>query len=67
MPGRAGARAYDVDGSGLVAGPLPPSFEASDEVIVLDDGSSWPRVAAAQLFWFAWFGQHPETSFWPVA
>lgn len=65
VPGPAGAKAYDLAGSDVPAGPLEPTFEASDSALALGDGSSWPRVAAPQLFWFAWFGQHPETAAWP--
>ncbi|MEL6983731.1 MAG: DUF3179 domain-containing (seleno)protein, partial [Actinomycetota bacterium] len=66
VPVPAGAMAYDVAGADLTAGPLPESFEASDSSLTLDDGTSWPRVTAPQLFWFAWFGQHPETEAWPT-
>ncbi len=65
IPGPAGARAYDVAGAGVTAGPLANGFEADDSTLTLDDGSSWPRVTAPQLFWFAWFGQHPDTAAWP--
>ncbi|MEM9565979.1 MAG: DUF3179 domain-containing (seleno)protein [Actinomycetota bacterium] len=65
VPGRAGARAYEVGGAGLETGPLSGTAEATDDELTLDDGSTWPRVAVPQLFWFAWFGQQPDTAFWP--
>ncbi len=65
IPGPAGARAYDVAGAEVAAGPLAAGFDADDSTLTLGDGSSWPRVTAPQLFWFAWFGQHPDTATWP--
>ncbi len=65
VPGRAGARAYEVGDSGLEPGLLPADVEATDEAMTLADGSTWPRVAVPQLFWFAWFGQQPDTAVWP--
>jgi len=65
IPGPAGARAYDVGGAGVAGGPLADGFEADDSTLTLADGSTWPRVTAPQLFWFAWFGQHPDTATWP--
>ena len=65
VPSSAGARAYEVTDSGLAAGDLPAPIEAGvDELVV--DGSAWPRVAASQLFWFAWYGQQPDTEVWPA-
>ena len=65
VPSSAGARAYEVTDSGLSAGDLPSSIEAGVAELVVD-GASWPRVAASQLFWFAWFGQQPDTAVWPA-
>ena len=65
VPTSAGALVYDVGGSGLEAGPLTGIAEADSGGLRLDDGSTWERVAAPQLFWFAWFGQHPSTDWWP--
>ncbi len=65
VPTAAGAFTYDVSDSGVAAGPLTGVAEASGDGLRLDDGSSWPRTAIPQLFWFAWFGQNPETEWWP--
>lgn len=65
VPSPAGARAYEVTGSDLVVGPLPSPIRSTEEDLVVD-GSAWPRVAATQLFWFAWYGQHPDTEVWPA-
>lgn len=67
VPVAAGAMAFDVAGAGLASGPLPAPFEVTDSTLTLQDGSSWPRVTAPQLFWFAWFGQQPETEAWPTS
>lgn len=65
VPTSSGALVYDLAGSGLAAGPLAGLVDSTSEELRLDDGSSWPRVAISQLFWFAWFGEHPTTAWWP--
>ncbi len=65
IPTSNGALAYDVSGSDLAAGPLDGIAEAGSERLRLDDGTEWERAAIPQLFWFAWFGQHPDTDWWP--
>ncbi len=65
VPTSNGALVYDVSGSDLSPGSPAGIAEAGSEQLRLDDGTSWDRVAIPQLFWFAWFGQHPETEWWP--
>jgi hypothetical protein len=58
IPSGGGARFYlgtpdDFDG-----------FEAGEES--LTDGSvSYPRLISGQSFWFAWYGTHSDTAWWP--
>ena len=58
IPSGGGARFYlgtpdDFDG-----------FEAGEES--LTDGSvSYPRLISGQSFWFAWYGTHTDTAWWP--
>ena len=61
VPGSDGARASDV-----AAGTLDGIAQAGDGELRLDDGTVGLRVPATQLFWFAWFGAHPETGWWPA-
>lgn len=68
--GSAGARAYDATGTGLADGDRP-TVEANTDEAVLADGTATagstvlPRLTADQGFWFAWFGNNPETDWWP--
>jgi hypothetical protein len=71
LPTTAGARFYliptaaaDLDAGGLVA-ILETADIDEERIEVL--GEAWPRVVSAQSFWFAWFGNYPMTSWWPVA
>lgn len=67
IPTGAGARFY-------LATPAPEANELATrlasavitetEVTAGDD--VWPRVVSAQSFWFAWYGNHPTTSWWPT-
>lgn len=70
VPTEGGARAYDLTGSaaeaGIVAGPLADGYDAGTEVITLADGTIGERIIVEQLFWFAWFGDHPTTEWWPA-
>ncbi|MGF1600059.1 MAG: DUF3179 domain-containing (seleno)protein [Acidimicrobiales bacterium] len=64
--GSAGARVYDgIGADGLVDGAAPVLVGSDGEAAVLDDGTVLPRVAATQGLWFAWFGNHPDTDWWP--
>ncbi|MGI9597894.1 MAG: DUF3179 domain-containing (seleno)protein, partial [Acidimicrobiales bacterium] len=65
VPTSSGALVYDLAGSDRRGGSLDDVVEAGSERLRLDDGSTWDRVAVSQLFWFAWFGQHPSTDWWP--
>jgi hypothetical protein len=66
VPGPAGARAYEVTGSPLGPGPIEEPFDAGEDGLRLDDGTVGPRLAVPQLFWFAWYGRHPQTTWWPA-
>ncbi len=65
VPTSSGALVYAVAGSELAAGPLTEVAEATSGELRLNDGRSFGRVTVPQLFWFAWFGQHPNTDWWP--
>jgi hypothetical protein len=66
-PTSGGARFYD-------AGSLSVSNEElqaligdaeAGEASLTGGGVSLPRVQSGHSFWFAWFGNFPETSWWP--
>ncbi|MEM8922049.1 MAG: DUF3179 domain-containing (seleno)protein [Actinomycetota bacterium] len=61
----AGARVYDATDAGLADGDRPRGVEADQEAATLSDGTRLPRLVAEQGLWFAWFGNHPETDWWP--
>lgn len=65
VPTAGGARVYDVSGSALTEGPIAEPVDDNNAALTLADGTSWDRLVAPQLFWFAWFGQHPDTRWWP--
>ena len=64
-----GARVYDARILGAVAGgpPSGAATEAGPDSAVLADGTRLPRLVSGQSFWFAWHGQHPDTTWWPTA
>jgi hypothetical protein len=53
VPTAGGARVYDA--SGLEGAAVPA------------DGTGLPRLVSGQSYWFAWYGQHPDTAWWPEA
>ena len=64
-----GARVYEavagievVDGSVLFEGQ---STTAEEDALVLPDGTQLARVVSGQSFWFAWYGNFPDTDWWP--
>ncbi len=63
--GSAGARAYDASGTSLADGDAPSVVTADESTAILDDGSEVARMIVDQGLWFAWFGNHPETDWWP--
>ncbi len=65
VPTSSGALVYDLRASGRAAGPLDGIESADSEELRLDDGDAFARTVVPQLFWFAWFGQHPGTDWWP--
>jgi hypothetical protein len=69
VPTAAGARVYDAGGLADVVGGPPPGgvTAAGPDSAVLADGSRLPRLVSGQSFWFAWYGQHPDTVWWPEA
>jgi hypothetical protein len=71
VPTDAGARFYDAgdpaqvpsDAEGRVdAGVV---VDAGDAWAVLADGRHLQRLAGGHSFWFAWYGLHPDTAWWP--
>ena len=63
VPTEGGARFYDL---GPDPGPVDPAAVATGEMsAVLDDGREAPRLAGGHSFWFAWYGAHPDTDWWP--
>jgi len=65
--GSVGARAYDASDADLADGDTPTLTRSDEAVAVLDDGAELPRLVVDQGLWFAWFGNHPETDWWPRA
>ena len=56
VPTEVGARVYDVSGPNAPPpGPLPAGVSLPDVA----------RLANGQSFWFAWYGIHPDTEWWP--
>ena len=68
---QAGARFYlVVDAGALNAGEvgallLPPDAVVGEESLRIDD-VILERVASSQSFWFAWYGNFPDTTWWPA-
>ena len=67
VPAGAGARVYDATGTGVRRGePVALATEqAGVSSVALADGTVLPRVVSGQSFWFAWYGAHPGTDWWP--
>ncbi len=63
----AGVRVYDAAGTGLVAGDVPELTGSDTDTATLVDGTVLARLVVEQGLWFAWFGNHPETDWWPRA
>lgn len=66
-----GGRAYEaVDGLEVVDGI--PAFDGQPVTIgensaVLADGTEMRRLVTGQSFWFAWYGNFPDTAWWPLS
>ena len=65
VPTSSGALVYDLTGADRQTGTLEGIVSADSEQLRLDDGSVFARMVVPQLFWFAWFGRHPATDWWP--
>ena len=66
VPGaEVGVRVYDGSGLDLVDGDRPEVTTSDGDRAVLGDGATLPRAIVDQGFWFAWFGNHPTTDWWP--
>ncbi len=66
-----GARAYQgaaglevLEGEILFEGEL---VTAGEDALVLPDGTELARLISGQSFWFAWYGNFPDTEWWPQA
>ncbi len=64
-----GARVYEaIDGLEVIGGELMFAGSPADpteDSLVLSDGTELPRIVSGQSFWFAWYGNFPETDWWP--
>jgi len=64
-----GARVYEsVDGLAVLDGAV--TFEGgevtvAEDSLTLRDGTELPRLVSGQSFWFAWYGNFPDTDWWP--
>lgn len=69
VPGSVGARVYDASGSallddGLVDGAEVVISSSDSRQAVVEDGTTLPRLAVEQGFWFSWFDRHPTSRTW---
>jgi len=64
VPSDGGAFVYDVSESGVSPGAMDNSFGATSDELTGPDGAALLRIVVPQLFWFAWYGEHPETLVW---
>ena len=64
-----GARAFEgVDGLEVVDGSVlfeGVAVTVGEEALTLSDGTELPRLVSGQSFWFAWYGNFPDTTWWP--
>jgi hypothetical protein len=64
-----GGRVYEsTDGLEVVDGSVRFAGEevtVTEEALVLVDGMSLDRLVSGQSFWFAWYGNFPDTTWWP--
>ena len=67
VPNVGGARVYSADGLDLdhLSAVSIEAEGVTPDNLTLADGSVLPRIVSAQSFWFAWYGQHPDTLTWP--
>ncbi|MFQ5948041.1 MAG: DUF3179 domain-containing protein [Acidimicrobiia bacterium] len=64
VPTSGGARFYDVTGAGDLGDDVAGAV-AGELALQLPDGRRFDRVQSGQSFWFAWYGNHPDTAWWP--
>ncbi len=57
----AGPQSFELDGTQVVAEPTPAGVE-----FYRLDGTTRERLLSGQSFWFAWYGEHPDTDWWPA-
>ncbi|MGI9649112.1 MAG: DUF3179 domain-containing protein [Acidimicrobiia bacterium] len=64
-----GARVFEgIEGLALVEGSVRFEGEAvtvGEDALTLPDGTELPRLVSGQSFWFAWYGNYPDTTWWP--
>jgi hypothetical protein len=68
VPTPAGARTYDataVLAPGAEVELAATAGAATEQSVELADGTALPRIVSGQSFWFAWYGAHPDTDWWP--
>ncbi len=58
MIAKTGPVEIDVGGRRLIA-------EAAPRGVRFTDAATGEDLASGQSFWFAWYGQHPDTAWWP--
>jgi hypothetical protein len=64
VPTPAGARAYAADAA-LALGPFSGPVDDGPAHATLADGRRLVRAPSGQSYWFAWYGAHPGTDWWP--
>ena len=67
-PSQGGARFYNAAGLALEGWSTPKLAvdQPDTTALVLADGTQLPRLISGQSFWFAWYGNHPDTLYWPT-
>lgn len=64
-----GARVYEsVDGVAVLDGAVTfagGEVAVSEDSLTLQDGTELARLVSGQSFWFAWYGNFPDTDWWP--
>ena len=64
-----GARVYEsADGIEAASGGVTfrgDEVAITEDALVLPDGTGLARLVSGQSFWFAWYGNFPDTDWWP--
>ena len=66
VPTAVGARFFDARSTNLRPGDLVPADLATRLLQPAAGQTQLPQLASGQSFWFAWYGLHPETDWWPA-